>query len=152
MKTIESALDSSSSVVFVNFKGLGVEDATEMRARFREQSIGYYVAKKTLIQRALADKGYAGELPVLDGEIALAFSEDPTAAPREIHKFGKSLDGKLAIAGGVFENTYRDAVSMTEIALIPSRETLLAQFVNIINSPIQGFASVLHQIAEAKEA
>lgn len=152
MKNINDALEGSSSVVFVNFKGLGVEDATEMRARFREQGIGYYVAKKTLIKSALTGKGFSGEMPVLDGEIALAYSEDPTAAPREIHSFGKKLDGKLAIAGGVFEGTFRDQGAMTEIALIPSRETLLAQFVNIINSPIQGFASVLHQIAETKEA
>ncbi len=152
MKSIENALDSASSVVFVNFKGLGVEDATEMRAHFRDQGIGYYVAKKTLIKRALDERGYAGEMPVLDGEIAIAYSEDPTAAPREIHSFGKKLDGKLAIVGGVFEGMYRDNSAMTEIALIPSRETLLAQFVNIINSPIQGFASVLHQIAETKQA
>lgn len=152
MQTIESGLENATSVVFVNFKGLGVSDSTEMRRALGEQGVTYYVAKKTLIRRALESKDYAGEIPTLDGEVALAFSADPTAAPREIHSFGKKLGGKISIAGGVFEGAFRDAESMTEIALIPSREVLLAQFVNIINSPIQGFASVLNQIAEAKEA
>jgi large subunit ribosomal protein L10 len=149
-KTIEAALKEAESVVFVNFKGLGVTDATNMRQSLRDKGVGYYVAKKTLIKSVLADKKYAGELPPLEGEIALAYSLDPTTAAREVHSFVKDLDGKVTIVGGIFEGAYRDMSAMTEIALIPSRETLLAQFVNIINSPIQGFASVLHQIAEQK--
>jgi len=149
-KTLGDALTGAESVVFVSFKGLGVTDATNMRQSLRDKGIGYYVAKKTLIKSALEDKKYAGELPPLEGEIALAYSEDPTTAAREIHTFGKDLGGKVKIVGGIFEGAYQDMTAMTEIALIPSRETLLAQFVNIINSPIQGFASVLDQIAEQK--
>jgi large subunit ribosomal protein L10 len=147
-KTIEDILEKAATVVFVNFKGLGVLDTALMRRRLREKGIGYYVAKKTLIKIALGTKNFAGAIPALDGEIALAYSEDPTAAAREIHAFGKDFEGKIGIAGGIFERAYQDKRAMLDIALIPSREALLAQFVYIINSPIQGFASVLHQRAE----
>lgn len=149
-KAIDTALESAESIVFVNFKGLGVTDATNMRQSLRDKGVGYYVAKKTLIKSSLEERKYTGELPELEGEIALAYSADPIAAAREIHTFGKELDGKVKIVGGIFEGAYQDEAKMTDIALIPSRETLLAQFVNIINSPIQGFASALHQIAEKK--
>ncbi|MDZ7726430.1 MAG: 50S ribosomal protein L10 [Candidatus Campbellbacteria bacterium] len=151
-KTVEDILDNSSTVVFVNFKGLGVEDSTKMRHDLREKSVGYYVAKKTLIHRALDNKSFEGEKPPLEGEIALAYSEDHLAPAREIYEFGKGLGGALSIVGGVFDGVYYDRSSMVDIATIPSRETLLTQFVNVINSPIQGFASALHQIAETREA
>lgn len=148
-KTIEGILDKAATVVFVTFKGLGVADTAAMRRRLQEKGIGYYVAKKTLIKIALgAKKDLAGEQPVLQGEIALAYSEDPLAAAREIHAFGKDFEGKIGIVGGIFEGAYQDKSAMLDIALIPSREMLLTQFVHIINSPIQGFASVLYQRAE----
>ena len=147
-KTIEDILEKAATIVFVNFKGLGVSDTVLMRRRLREKGIGYYVAKKTLIKMALGTKSFAGEVPVLEGEIALAYSDDPTAAAREIHSFSKDFDKKIGIVGGIFEGEYQNKSAMLDIALIPSKEALLAQFVYIINSPIQGFASVLYQRAE----
>src|SRR5690606_32004477 len=73
---VADALSNAVSVVFVHFKGLSVADTSAMRKQLRGEGIGYYVAKKSLIRRALADKGYEGELPNLEGEIALAWSAE----------------------------------------------------------------------------
>ena len=57
---------------------------------------------------------------------------------------------KVTILGGIFEKRFMNQMEMTGIAAIPSRETLLAQFVNLINSPIQRFAVVIDAIAKSK--
>lgn len=149
---VTGALEEAGSVVFVRANKLTVQATQEMRNKLRTEGVSYYVAKKTLVKRVLADKGYAGEQPALDGELALAWGADLVAPAREVQEFVKSTKDKVVIVGGVFEGRYMSASEMTEIASIPSQHTLYAQFVNVINSPIQGLASALHQIAEKKEA
>ncbi len=91
-----------------------------------------------------------GTLPELSGEVAIAYGEDQIAPAREIFSFQKTHKGSLNILGGIFEGNFIDSVKMMEIATIPSKEVLYAQFVNLINSPIQRFAVVLDAIAKAK--
>jgi large subunit ribosomal protein L10 len=149
---IQKALDEANSLTFVYSKGMSVSETQEMRNKLREEGVSYYVAKKTLIKRALEEKKYDGEMPVFDGELAIAWGEDLIAPARGIQEFVKSAKDKVAILGGIFEGRYMNAEEMTEIASIPSQQTLYAQFVNIINSPIQGLVMSLDQIAKKKEA
>ncbi|HEY0010907.1 MAG TPA: 50S ribosomal protein L10 [Candidatus Paceibacterota bacterium] len=150
---IKDVLEGAVSVVFVHFKGLSVADTSAMRKSLKGEGVGYYVAKKTLIERALNERGYAGTLPDMPGEIALAWtSEDPTLAARGIYDHGRKHKGALSIVGGVFEGSYLDAPAMTNIATIPPVHVLRGMFVNVINSPIQGLAIVLNAVAEKKGA
>ncbi|OHA08022.1 MAG: 50S ribosomal protein L10 [Candidatus Sungbacteria bacterium RIFCSPLOWO2_01_FULL_54_21] len=149
---VADALKDAVSVVFVRFSGLSVADTSAMRKNLKNEGVGYYVAKKTLIRRALAGKGYAGEVPELPGEIAIAWSTtDATSAARGIHEHGKKHKGALSIVGGVFEGLFADAAKMQAIATIPSVPVLRGMFVNVINSPIQGFVIALNKIAENLE-
>ena len=149
---VTQALDEAGSVVFVHVKGLPVGDTQAMRSKLREQGVSYYVAKKTLIKRALEAKQYQGEMPALDGELSLVWGEDLVAPAREVQEFVTSTKDKVAILGGIFEGRYMNASEMTEIASIPSQKTLYAQFVMLINSPVQQFVMALDQIAQKKEA
>ena len=150
---VADALKDAVSVVFVRFSGLSVADTSAMRKNLKNEGVGYYVAKKTLIRRALAGKGYAGEVPELPGEIAIAWSTtDATSAARGIHEHGKKHKGALSIVGGVFEGLFADAAKMQAIATIPSVPVLRGMFVNVINSPIQGFVIALNKIAENLES
>ncbi|HEX8591182.1 MAG TPA: 50S ribosomal protein L10 [Candidatus Paceibacterota bacterium] len=150
---VKDVLESAVSVVFVHFKGLSVGDTSAMRKSLKGDGVGYYVAKKTLIERALKEQGYQGEMPPIPGEIALAWSsEDPTIAARGVFDHGKKHKDSIAIRGGVFEGKFLDAGAMTVIATIPPVPALRGMFVNVINSPIQGLAVVLNAIAEKKSA
>lgn len=149
---LDTILGDAESLVFVNFHGLGVTEEGEMRKALRDADVGYYVAKKTLVKRALEAKGYKGELPALEGELALVSGADQIAPAREVNNFVKKHKDNLSIMGGVFEGKYMSASEMLDIANIPSEETLYAQVVNLINSPIQGFVLALNAIAEQKEA
>ena len=150
IKGLEKAVKDSGSVVFVNFHGLKVSDETSLRRDLRNQGVEYKVSRKTLLKRALTGKA-TGEIPELSGEVAIAYSQDQIAGAREVYNFQKTHKGVLSILGGIFDGKFLDGVKMTEIAMIPSREVLLAQFANLMNSPLQRFAVALSEVAKAKK-
>lgn len=151
LNKLQDIFKKAKSVVFVNFHGLTVGDETAMRKSLTAQNINYYVAKKTLIKRVLEEGSISGELPVLDGELALAYGDDLVVPAREVHGFTKKHKGNLAILGGVFEKKFMNMDEMNDIATIPPLEVLYGQIVNVINSPIQGLVMSLDQIAKKKE-
>jgi large subunit ribosomal protein L10 len=152
-QTILSKLDGvksdSESIVFVKFNGMNVTDSTLMRKSLREEGVGYFVAKKTLMKRSF-DGAFEGEMPELEGEIAVAYSADAIAPAQNIKEFAGKHKDNLSIVGGVFQGVYKDAAEMTEIASIPALPVLRGMFVNVINSPIQGLVLGLNAIAEKK--
>src|SRR3989344_7339503 len=106
IKDLEGAIKGSESLVFVNFHGLKVSDETKLRRELRAQGVGYKVSRKTLLHRALKGKA-EGEVPELGGEVAIAYSKDEIASPREIYNFQKAHKGiVLNILGGIFEGKF----------------------------------------------
>lgn len=139
----------AKTVVFANFKGLTVAEVSELRKALRAQGIGYTVAKKSLLRRALQSAKVEGTIPALEGEIAIAHGEEDELAPaRELATFIKKFSGHLAFVGGIFGGKYVDKAEITSIAAIPGMEALRAQFVQLINSPLQRFALVLSERAK----
>ena len=151
LSKLEDIKSESDSIVFVNFRGMGGNDVTAMRAKLRSEGVGYFVAKKTLIARAFGEH-FEGEAPQLDGEVAVAYSTDAIATAQNIKTFVGQYSDSLAIAGGVFQGVYKNKEEMTEIASIPALPVLRGMFVNVINSPIQSMAIVLNAIAEKRNA
>lgn len=141
----------SESIVFVNFKGVTVADTSAMRRKLRDEGVGYFVAKKTLITRAFLG-AFQGDVPTLEGEIALAYSKDPIAPAQHVKDFAKKYKDAVAIAGGVFQGVYKNKAEMTEIASIPPLETLRGMFAQLINSPRQRFAVALNEVSKTKSA
>jgi large subunit ribosomal protein L10 len=130
-----NGIKDSQSVVFVNVKGLPVFETTNIRRELAKGDVAYYVAKKTLVKKAFVEAGIKGDMPTLDGELAVVYGNDATGAAREIFAFQKKFDGKVSILGGVFEHSFVDKIKMEEIAQIPSMHVLRGMFVNVINSP-----------------
>ncbi len=150
---LEVAFKEASSIAFVGFSKFTVKNASALRIELKKSDVKYYVAKKTLVQKALTDRGYTGTMPELPGEIAVAWTTTDVIAPsRGIYDFGKKLKGALILLGGVFENAFVDKAAMTAIATIPPMIVLRGMFVNVINSPIQGLVIALNKIAEKKSA
>lgn len=148
--SLEGALKDANSVVFVKFDKLKVADVNTLRRTLQKEEVGYQVAKKTLLKRALSTHGYSGDLPEIPGQVAIAYSADVLASAREVFNFQKKHKDNISIVGGVFDGKYMNASEMMSIANIPPLQTLRGMFVNLINSPIQRFAVVLNQIAEQK--
>lgn len=151
LKKLDGVKSDSESIVFVSFRGLPVQDSTVMRANLRSEGVGYFVAKKTLMKKAF-DGAFEGQMPELEGEIAVAYSTDAIAPAQQIKEYTAKYKDNLAIVGGVFQGVYKNKEEMTEIASIPPLQVLRGMFVNVINSPIQGLVLGLNAIADKKSA
>lgn len=152
--TLVDGIKSAASTTFVHFSKLSVADETAMRRALKAGGVKYFVAKKTLIRRALDTLGHKHDELALDGELAVAYGggDDATASARLVHEFGKKFADKLAIVGGIFEQKLVGATAMQEIATIPSLDVLRGMFAQIINSPRSRFAIALSEVAKKKTA
>ena len=144
----KSVLEGCSDYIFADYRGLTVEQITELRKQLRAAGISYKVYKNTLVSRAVEGTEFESLREVLEGPSAFAISTDDATAPaRVLAEFAKKAP-KLEIKAGVVEGTYYDAKGMEAISSIPSREVLLGRLLGSMQSPIANFARVLNQIAE----
>ncbi len=150
LSVLETITKESGSIVFVHAKGLTVSDTMKLRDTLAANNAQFKVVKKSLLKRALVAAGISGDMPTLDGEMAVAYSSDLTAPAREVWDFAKKFKDKISMAGGVFEGRFMDKSEITAIATIPPTPVLRGMFVNVINSPIQGLVLALNAIAEKK--
>jgi large subunit ribosomal protein L10 len=149
IKDLEEAIKGAESLVFVNFHGLKVHDETALRRDLRISGVNYRVSRKTLLARALKGKA-EGEVPELPGEVAIAYSKDSIASPREVYNFQKTHKGMLSILGGIWSGKFVDGTYMTELATIPSKEVLLSKLSFLFKSPMQRFALAVSEVAKIK--
>ncbi|MCT4611974.1 MAG: 50S ribosomal protein L10 [Clostridia bacterium] len=148
---IKGKLDKAVSVVLVNYRGLTVEQVTELRAGAREAGVEYKVYKNTMLNFALEGTAFEGLKDSLAGPTAIAFSyDDPTSAARVLNTVAKKYEA-LEFKAGVVEEKLYDAEGIKAIANIPSKEELLGKLLGSLKSPISSFAMVAKAIAEKKE-
>ena len=145
---ISANIQGAQSVVLVDYRGLTVEQDTNLRRELRTAGITYKVYKNTMMNFAFKGTDFEALAPYLEGPSAIAISiTDATAPARILNKFAKTAS-KLEIKGGVVEGVVYDAKALEVIAEIPSRDVLLAKFLGSIQSPITNFARVMNQLAE----
>lgn len=148
---IAESLKDAKGVVLADYRGLTVEQDTQLRRQLREAGVVYKVYKNTLIKRAVEGTEFEPLTAELDGPTAIAISkEDATAPARILFNFAKTAEA-LELKSGVVEGTYYDEKGIALIATIPSREELLSKLLGSIQSPVTNFARVIKQIAEKKE-
>ncbi len=138
------ALQSAKSVVFADFKGLTVKDATDFRNKARKENVGVLVAKKTLMRLAFKNAGYEGVDPAsLQGSLVMVTGFDDEVAPAKlVADFAKDHEA-LKIVAGVLERKLVDANAIKALAKLPSKQELMAKLVGSINAPLSGLVNVL---------
>ena len=148
VEEISAKVKDAQSVVLVDYRGLTVEQDTQLRRQLREAGVTYKVYKNTYMTRAFQGTDFEALAPYLEGPSAIAISTDDATAPaRVLAEFAKKAD-KLEIKGGVVEGTLYDAKGMATIASIPSRDVLISKLLGSLQSPITNFARVMNQLAE----
>ena len=148
VEEITASVQGAQSVVLVDYRGLTVEQDTELRKQLREAGITYKVYKNTMMNFAFKGTDFESLTPYLAGPSAVAIStEDATAPARILCKFAKTANA-LEVKGGVVEGVAYDAKGIEDISKIPSREELLSKLLGSIQSPITNFARVMKQLAE----
>jgi large subunit ribosomal protein L10 len=137
-------LEAAKSVVFADFRGLTVKEATEFRNKARKEDVKVLVAKKTLMRLAFSKAGYEGVDPSkLEGALVMITGMSDEVAPAKLAAEYSKGHEALKIVGGVLERTLVDAAAVKALATLPSKQELLAKLVGSINAPVSGLVNVL---------
>ncbi len=143
IEEIKEKIAKAQSVVLVDYRGLNVEQLTELRSRYRKAGVEYKVYKNTMMRFAFKDSGLEGFNEFLKGPSAIAFGyDDPVQVAKITSEFAKANDN-LEIKAGIVDGKVIDVEGVNSLASLPPREVLIAQVLGGFNAPIQGFANVL---------
>ncbi|MFD1472512.1 50S ribosomal protein L10 [Companilactobacillus mishanensis] len=144
-------LKNAKSVVVVDYLGLTVEEATNMRAELREQGAHMEVVKNTILRRAADAAGIEGIEDLFVGPTAIAFSEEDPVAPAKVAaKYAKDVEA-VEIKGGMIEGKVATLEQIQDLATLPSRDGLLSMLVSVLQAPVRDFALTVKAIADKKD-
>lgn len=145
MRNLTERIKKSKSIVFAGFNALGVKDNEALRAKLRAEHGEYYVAKKTLLERALKEQGIENlDTKTLTGKLAVIFSyEDEVAPAKAVDAFRKDKEDKIFFLGGILEGKLLSKTEVEALAKLPSKQELLSRLVGTLNAPVSGFVNVL---------
>ncbi len=129
-------------LVITHQNGLTVGEATELRRRMRESNATYRVVKNRLSQRAIGDTPSEGLRDLFEGQIAIAYSDDPVAAAKVAVAYAKTND-KLEILGGGMGEIMLDVDGVKALASLPSLDESRGKIVGLLNTPATRVAIVL---------
>lgn len=144
VQEIADKMKNAQGTVVVDYRGLNVEEVTELRKKARENNIDYKVYKNSMMRFAAKEAGVEGLLDVLVGPTAIAFCEDDPVAPAKLINDFSAEHKALEIKAGVVEGKVLDVAGVKELAELPPREVLVAKVLGGLNAPISGFANVLN--------
>lgn len=144
VQEIADKMKNAQGTVVVDYRGLNVEEVTELRKKARENNIDYKVYKNSMMRFAAKEAGVEGLLDVLVGPTAIAFCEDDPVAPAKLINDFAGEHKALEIKAGVVEGKVLDVAGVKELAELSPREVLVAKVLGGLNAPISGFANVLN--------
>ncbi len=152
VEELTDKIKKATAGVIVDYKGITVEEDTNLRRECRENSVDYAVVKNTMLRFAFNNTGLGDLDDLLHGTTSLALGDDPVTPARIMADYAKKLDGKFEIKGGFMDGKPVDLPTIQSLAAIPPLPILRAQVLGTMLAPITGLAVVLKQIAEQKGA
>ncbi|MGE6348976.1 50S ribosomal protein L10 [Bacillus mycoides] len=148
---IAEKLRASKSTIVVDYRGLTVSEATELRKNLREAGVEFKVYKNSLTRRAAESAEMAELNEFLTGPNAIAFSNEDVVAPAKVlNDFAKKHEA-LEIKAGVIEGKLVTLDEVEAIATLPSREGLLSMLLSVLQAPIRNLALATKAVADQKE-
>ena len=142
---------NASSVVVVDYLGITVEEATNLRAELRKAGVQFAVVKNSILTRAAKEAGLEGMDDIFKGPSAVAFSNEDVVAPAKIlADFAKKVEA-LEIKAGVVEGQVSSKEEIEALAKLPSREGLLSMLLSVLQAPVRNTALAIKAVADQKD-
>lgn len=142
-------IQSSDAVLAVDYRGLSVTQAAELRSALRDNNATLAVAKNTLTGRAITEVGESAEglRGFLAGPTALTYVKgDVAATAKAITTFAKANGDMPAFKGGILEGQALSVDEIVAISKLPSRDVLYGQLVGVVAAPLTGLARGLNAL------
>lgn len=161
VEELSKAFRENRSVLLVNFTGINVPDATELRRRVAAAGSHYRVVKNTLALRAAKDTSVEPLRQYFDGPTAVAYTaHDPVTLAKVLTEFAKEHPA-LSFKAGILEGTVISGQQVEDLAGMPSPQELISKLLFLLNapltrlagalqSPLRNLAVVLKQVGERK--
>jgi large subunit ribosomal protein L10 len=138
----QKSISSATSVVFISYDGLTVDEANELRTSLHEAGGGMRVIPKRLLKIVLSNEKLDFDPKEHEGQIAVVWGEDAVAPAKVLNEFAKDHDS-IKLLAGALEGNILSLEEVTALAKLPSREELLGQLVGALSGSARGLVSVL---------
>jgi large subunit ribosomal protein L10 len=160
---IAADIEAAEAIFAVDYRGITVPQAAELRSKLRDADATFRVVKNSLTERAADEAGKAELKTLLIGPTALTFVRgDAALAAKAISDYGRSIQ-LLSFKGGTLGAETLGVEQIVTISRLPSREVLYGQLVGVVASPVSGLvrtlgallgglAVALGQVREKKES
>jgi large subunit ribosomal protein L10 len=153
IEEMKVSLSEAEAIFAIDYRGISVPQAAELRARLRDADATFRIVKNRLAKRAAESAGTEGLDGLLEGPTALTFVKgDPVTAAKAISTFGREND-VLEFKGGFMEGAALDPEQFRAIARLPGLDVLHGQLAGLTASPltglVRGLASMLSGLAVA---
>ena len=148
--SVKEKFEKMTSAVFVDFKGLTVENVSKLREEFRKSGVEYKVVKNSLVRHAVEHHAWGKKLDkTLVGMTGIAWSyEDPSAAAKVVKAFKKD-NPKLQIKAGLLEGDLMTGEQVeNNLATLPGKDELRASLLATMQAPLQQFVQQLQAGAQ----
>ncbi|HJO39599.1 MAG: 50S ribosomal protein L10 [Vicinamibacterales bacterium] len=143
---LESLFKAADSVLLVDFKGLDVPAATELRQKVRAADGQYRVVKNSLAKRALRGSAYEALAEMFEGPTAVASSAaDPVALAKTLSIFAKTAPS-LKVKAAIVQGRSFTPAEIAELAALPSKPELYARFLSVLQAPMSQLVMVLNGV------
>ena len=146
IEALAAEIDSAEAVFAVDYRGISVAQAAELRSKLREADASFQVVKNSLTERAADQVGAESLKPLLSGPTALTFVRGDAALAAKAVADQARATQLLPFKGGLMNGDVLDADQIRAISRLPSREVLYGQLVGIVASPISGLVRTLNAL------
>jgi len=148
IEEVAGAIQESNAVFAVDYRGISVPQAAELRTALRGADSTFTIVKNTLAERAADQVGADGLKELLEGPTAMTFVRgDAAAAAKALRDFRRGTGGTLLeFKGGWMNGQPLTPEDVDAIAQLPSREVLIGRLVGLIASPLSGLVTALNNL------
>jgi len=142
---LKERIQNNTVAIATQYKGINVEQATELRRKLREEEVEFKVYKNTLAKRALDELGIPEAAAFLEGPIAWAFCKDAVAPAKIIREFAKEVK-VVMMNGAILEGRILSKAQVESLATLPPKDVLLAQVVGTLAAPMRNLVGTLNAL------
>ena len=144
IELLTEKLKKAKVAVLTDYRGLKVSQIQDLRGKLRTGDVEYRVVKNTLARRAAEAAGYPALKDDLKGPVAIALGyDDLSIASKLINEWVRTTRLKLDVVGGIVEGRAFSPDQIKQLADLPSRETLIAQLMGTLQSPVAQLVGIM---------
>jgi large subunit ribosomal protein L10 len=143
---VSAQLASAQAVIVAEYRGLNVERVTQLRAKARKSGLYLRVLKNTLARRAIQGTPFEKLAEKMSGPLMYGIATDPVAVAKVLSEFAKDNAEHFVIKAGAMPNVLMSDKDVKALALLPSREELLAKLMGTMLAPVAKLVRTMNEV------